>query len=212
MTGYLKNRIFCFVGITGFFVMFLLFFSGCVSSREIIEKLSDTEYTSSMYRAALEKWTKKDTIQKGLKTELIMAATYKACEFRRAYAKERDRIFRLTTDQGKRVMNDQVNASGQYDDFFVSIYTPDKAWNDFSSKDTGWNVYLLHDNEVRIEPFEIRRLKKDKKLFKSYFPFISPWSVDYIFRFKKNDRFPLSRSVTLIITGMPGIARLKWDM
>ncbi|MEE8300186.1 MAG: hypothetical protein V3R28_02640 [Desulfatiglandales bacterium] len=56
-------------------------FSACSSSLNIYDRLSDTEYTSSDYRVVLERWTRKRSIHRGLKTELLVMATYKTEEF-----------------------------------------------------------------------------------------------------------------------------------
>jgi hypothetical protein len=68
-------------------------FSGCSSSLNIYDRLSDTEYTSSDYRVVLERWTRKRSIHGGLKTELLVMAKYKTEEFRRIYTREYARVY-----------------------------------------------------------------------------------------------------------------------
>ena len=88
MPGCSNNRVISLVYPFCFLILLLYLFSACASSRNIYNKLSDTEYTSSDYRIILERWTRKGSIHKGLKTELLITATYKAEEFRRAYTGE----------------------------------------------------------------------------------------------------------------------------
>jgi len=152
------------------------------------------------------------SIHKGLKTELLVTVTYKGEEFRRAYAKEYARVYMLKPHQKKIMMDDQIEAAKDYDDFLVSIYTPEKKWDDFSEKDSLWKVYLIRDGRFRIEPYEIRKIKKNRTLSESFYPFISPWSSIYIFRFKKKDKPQPSKSVELVLTSSPGSTKLKWDL
>ena len=104
------------------------------------------------------------------------------------------------------MMDDQIKAAKDYDDFLVSINTQEKQWDDFSEKDSLWKVYLIRDGQFRIEPLEIRKVKKNRALSESFYPFISPWSSISIFRFKKKDQPQPSKSVELIFTSSAGSA------
>lgn len=212
MPGCSENRVLSLVYPFCFLIPLLCLFSACASSLNIYNKISDTEYTSSDYRAILERWTRKGSIHKGLKTELLITATYKAEEFRRAYAEEYARVYLLTSPQDGAMMNDQIEAAKDYDDFLVSIYTQEKEWDDFSERDSLWKVYLIKDGQFRIEPLEIRKVKKSRTLSETFYPFISPWSSVYIFRFKKKDLPQPSQSVELVLTSAPGSTILKWDL
>jgi len=118
----------------------------------------------------------------------------------------------LTPIQNANMMNDQIAAAEVYDDFLVSIYTQEKEWDDFSERDSLWKVYLIKDGQFRIEPLEIRKAKKSRTFSETFYPFISPWSSVYIFRFKKKDLPQPSKSVELVLTGAPGSTILKWDL
>ena len=172
--------------------------------------LSDVQYISPHYRAVLEKWTRKGSIYKGLKTELLVASTYKTKEFRRAYTEEYCKIYSLTPHQSKMMMDDQMQAAGDYNDFLVSLCAQEKQWDDFSERNSLWNVFLLRDGYFREKPLEVRKVKEKRLLYKSFYPFISPWSSVYVFRFKKTDKLKASKSLELVLTGVPGSIRLKW--
>ena len=212
MPGYFNNRVITLVYPICFLSLLMYLFSACSSSLNIYDRLSDTEYTSSDYRVVLERWTRKRSIHRGLKTELLVMATYKTEEFRRIYTREYARVYMLTSLQEDAMMEDQTRASKNYDEFLVSIYTPERQWDDFSQKDSLWKVYLIRDGRFRIEPLEIRKLKKNRILSESFYPFISHWSSIYIFRFKKEDQDQPSKSVELIFTSAPGSAILKWEL
>jgi len=204
LPGYSNSRVIPLVYPVWFLILPLCLLSACASSLNICNKLSDTEYTCSDYRIILERWTRKGSIHKGLKTELLVTVTYKTEEFRRGYTEEYARVYMLTTLQHKAVIDDQARAAKDYDDFLVSIYTPEKQWDDFSEKDSLWKVYLIRDGRFRTEPLEIRRVRKNRALSESFYPFISPWSSIYIFRFKKEDQPQPSKSVELVFTSARG--------
>gem|GEM_PF-6510717 len=87
MPGYSSKRLTALVHPFGFLISVLYLFSGCAPSWNIYNRLSDTEYTSSDYRTMLERWTRNGSVHKGLKTGLLMVATYKAGEFKRLIRK-----------------------------------------------------------------------------------------------------------------------------
>jgi hypothetical protein len=194
-----------------FSLLVLPFFSTCTQSRRIYSTLSDTEYTSIDYRMTLDRWTRKGSIHKGLGTELLITATYKAEEFRRAFAKEYGRLYMQTPQENQKVIDDQVRAGKDYDDFIVAIYTPEREWDDFEQRDSLWKVYLIREGGLRLEPLEIRKVKKDRTLSESFYPFVSPWSTVYSFRFKKKDQHQAPQSLELILTSPSGFVMLKWD-
>ncbi len=80
MPGYFNNRVITLVYPICFLSLLMYLFSACSSSLNIYDRLSDTEYTSSDYRVVLERWTRKRSIHRGLKTELLVMATYKTEE------------------------------------------------------------------------------------------------------------------------------------
>ncbi len=210
MQEYFKNKGILQLPSVYLALLFLFMFSSCSTTVNIFHTLSDTEYTSPGYKNLLERWTKKGTIHRGLKTELLVTATYKTEEFRIGYTEEYSRIYRLDTQKSRVMMNDQIRAANEYDDFLVSAYAPDENRMDFSGNNSVWKAYLLKDGKFRLEPFEIRRVKKEGLLHEAFYPFITPWSATYIFRFQKRPRG--CEKVELVITGTPGSTVLKWEL
>lgn len=210
MKGYSSHRlsIFKYLTLACIPLFFLLF--ACSSMLNVYNGLSDVQYISPHYRAVFEKWTRKGSIYKGLKTELLVASTYKTKEFRRAYTEEYCKIYSLTPHQSKMMMDDQMQAADDYNDFLVSLCAQETQWDDFSERNSLWNVFLLRDGYFREKPFEVRKVKEKRPLYKSFYPFISPWSSVYVFRFKKTDKLKASKSLELVLAGVPGSLRLKW--
>jgi len=211
LKGYSNNRLAIFKYLTLAFIPLLFLLFSCSSMLNVYTVLSDAQYISPDYRAVLEKCTRKGSMYKGLKTELLVASTYKTEEFRKAYTEEYCKIYSLTPRQSKMMMDDQMQAANDYDDFLVSIHAEEKQWDNFSERNSLWNVFLLRDGYFREKPLEVREVKEKRILYESFYPFISPWSSVYVFRFKKTDKLKASESLEFVLAGVPGSIRLKWD-
>jgi len=221
LPGYFNKSPIRFVYPVCCFVLLLPLLLTCAPSKRIYSQLSDTEFTSPDYREILDKWTRKGSIRKGLGTELLVTATYQSEEFRRAFAKEYGRLYMQTPEESQKMLDDQMSAADDYDGFLVAIYTPEKEWDDFAETGSLWRVYLIKDGRFRLEPLEIRKVKKQRTLSReigryralseSFLPYVSPWTTLYIFRFKKNGLPEASQSLELILTSPSGSASLKWD-
>ena len=222
MPGYFSNNPIRFVYRACCLVLLVPVLLTCTPSKRIYSQLSDTEYTSPDYRAMLDKWTRKGSIHKGLGTELLVTATYQSKEFRRAFAKEYGRLYMQTSEENQKMLDDQMSAASDYDGFLVAIYTPEKEWDDFAETGSLWRVYLIKDGRFRLEPLEIRKVKKQRTLSReigryramseSFLPYVNPWTTLYVFRFKRNGLPEAVHSLELILTSPSGSTSLKWDL
>jgi hypothetical protein len=222
LPGYFSNNPIRFVYRVCCLVLLLPILLTCTPSKRIYSQLSDTEYTSPDYRTMLDKWTRKGSIHKGLGTELLVTATFQSEEFRRAFAKEYGRLYMQTPEENQKMLDDQMSAAGDYDGFLVAIYTPEKEWDDFAETGSLWRVYLIKDGRFRLEPLEIRKVKKQRTLSReigryramseSFLPYVNPWTTLYAFRFKRNGLAEHPHSLELILTSPSGSTSLKWDL
>ena len=222
MPGYFSKNPIRFVCQVCCLVLLLPFLLTCTPSKRIYSQLSDTEYTSPDYRAMLDKWTRKGSIHKGLGTELLVTATYQSEEFRRAFAKEYGRLYMQTPEENQKMLEDQMSAADDYDGFLVAVYTPEKEWDDFAETGSLWKVYLIKDGRFRLEPVEIRKVKKQRissreigryrAVSEAFLPYVNPWTTLYVFRFKRNGLPEHPHSLELILTSPSGSVSLKWDL
>jgi hypothetical protein len=222
LPGYFSKNPIRFVCQVCCLVLLLPFLLTCTPSKRIYSQLSDTEYTSPDYRAMLDKWTRKGSIHKGLGTELLVTATYQSEEFRRAFAKEYGRLYMQTPEENQKMLDDQMSAAGDYDGFLVAVYTPEKEWDDFAETGSLWKVYLIKDGRFRLEPVDIRKVKKQRissreigryrAVSEAFLPYVNPWTTLYVFRFKRNGLPEHPHSLELILTSPSGSVSLKWDL
>ena len=211
LKGYLKTKFKYFNLFIVSFIPFLFILFSCSSMQSLYNRLSGEQYISDDYRAVLKKWTRKGSLYKGLKTELLLSSVYKGDEFRKAYTNEYCRVYSLPPHQAKNMLRNEMQAANDYDDFLVVIDAGEKQWDDFSERNSLWNVFLLRYGHLREKPFEIRKLKENKIFYESFFPFISPWSSVYSFRFKRPDSPGNAELLELVLTGLPGTIRLAWS-
>lgn len=211
MEGYLKTKF----KFRNLFIVscipFLLILFSCSSIQSLYNRLSDEHYMSDDYRTVLKKWTRKGSIYKGLKTELVLSSVYKGDEFRKAYTNEYCKVYSLPPHQVNNMLHNQMQAADDYDDFLVVIDAGEEQWDDFSKRNSLWSVFLLRDGNLREKPLEVRKLKENRIFYESFFPFISPWSSVYSFRFKRPDSPGNSEALELVFTGLPGTIRLTWS-
>lgn len=92
MQGCFNSRIAALIILTCLLLIAFGPYPACSSSTHTFENMSDMEYASSECRGILERWARSGSIHKDLRTELLVIATHKAEEFRRAYTREYTRI------------------------------------------------------------------------------------------------------------------------
>ncbi len=209
-----------------FFILILfalissLDFSGCsiaqlpkphiYNSRVIPAKLN--------YKASLKKWTRKADIYNGFNTVMFLRATLFNAPFRYAYTTEYAKYYMLTKGAFKKKLNKSYSSLNKYTVFFVSVYTPQKNYNNLGSARSIWSVYLVNNKGERVLPLSINPAQQKRVFLKTFFPYVTVWSKQYIIKFpiyynKKNKKLlisPASKWIKLIITGVNGRAVLKW--
>ena len=206
-----------------FFVVLILAmsgFMGCHGGKENkpIEYTPDSQFTPE-YKAVFETWTKEDRIYKGFDCKLIAAATYKSIQFRKAYAQEYGKLYKLSPAERNKLHKDQVDAADTYNEFFFAAYVPDKKWNDFKEEKSTWKIDLRVDGGTRVAPVEIREQKRNNVVLKHFFPYVTPWKSVYLLRFPATQRDTgkalvgeQSRKLMLSISSVLGSAEMEWDL
>ena len=100
--------------------------------------------------------------------------------------------------------------------FFLSVYTPVKKWNDLDKDDSIWRLTLT-DGERSVEASEITKLRVDANLTKIY-PHISDYDFIYLVRFPRSDETnsalitPESDFFKVRIASSLGVAHLDWEI
>lgn len=205
-------RSFTFLGAT-----LLLFTLNCTRVTQIVE--SDDPYHTQAFKKVCAAWSREDRIHRGLEVELIVSATFKSKEFRRAYANEYAKAYMLTAEAKKQFLEAQLKAVTHGHDFLMASFVPDKNWDDFGKAGSMWKLYLVNDQNERVVPVEVRKVKRKDAVTPHFFPYITPWKSTYTIRFPYNipaSNLPIikdtTKSVRLVITSVLGTAEMEWRL
>jgi hypothetical protein len=206
-------RTFTFIGAT-----LLLLTLNCSSPvTHIVE--SDDPYNTQTFKKVCAAWSREDRIHRGLEVELIVSATFKSEEFRRAYADEYARAYMLTPEAKKQFLEAQLMAATHGHDFLMASFVPERNWDDFGKASSMWRLYLVNDQNERVVPVEVRKVKRKDAVIPHFFPYITPWKSTYTIRFPYNipaTNLPIikdtTKSVRLVITSVLGAAEMEWKL
>jgi len=200
-------------------LVIIVTFSGCVGvmDQEPAGQLPGSGKKVN-YQDAMDTWTQEGRIYDGVVTRLISKVTFKSAVFRRAYAEEYSRLYKLEgVEYDNLVMQEQKEAIN-YHDFLLAAYVPEKKWDDFSNKKSMWKIYITRDHVEQIRPLEIRKLKKKDPKTDYFYPYISTWKSVYHIRFPafdpKTGSQPMGEShdvLTLVMKSVIGSVEFKWE-
>ena len=210
MNIFMKRTVFLII--LSFAVSIPLFYlSGC----SILSSLGipPAVHSSGGYRSALRKAGRKADIYNKLNTVMYIRATYFNRTFVRAYEKEYLYYYMKKPEGLRKKLRGYVT-------FLVSVYTPQKSYNNLDSNRSIWMVYLTNNKGESVMPVSIKPSQKKRVFLKKFFPYVTDWSKQYIIKFpeyyaqKENKLFlnPSVKWIKLIITGVNGKAVLKWNV
>ena len=169
--------------------------------------------STGRYDTVMAKWTREARSYEGLDLQLLVVATYHSNPFVTAYVSEYSKIHKLDPSETERMKRDQEKATRQYYQFLVAAYVPEKRLDDFGRDDSIWRIYLTVDDNKRIEPTEVQKMKFADAKIAHFFPYVTPWKSAYRIRFPKSSGHSgnkIGKSIRLDITGVAGSVSLAW--
>jgi hypothetical protein len=196
---------------------FLLFTGSCTGVARLVQ--STDPYHTETYKRVCDAWTREARIHRGLEVELIVSATFKSEDFRRTYAEEYAKAYRLTPETKKRFMEDQLKAAIHGHEFLMATFVPEEKWDDFDQANSVWKLYLVNDQNERVVPVEVRKVRRNDAVTPHFFPYVTPWKSVYKVRFPRNipttDQ-PIieknTKGMKLVITSVLGTTELGWNL
>lgn len=195
----------------------LLCSANCTKVAHFVE--SSDLYHTEIYKKVCNTWSREARIHSGLQVELIVSATFKSAEFRRAYANEYAKAYKLTPEEKQRLLEDQLKAASYGHEFLMASFVPEKKWDDFDKFESMWKLYLTNDTNDRVVPVEVRKAKQKDAVAAHFFPHVTPWKSIYTVRFPCN--IPATneaivgdntREIKLVITSVLGSAEMSWKL
>ena len=144
--------------------------AGCVSSMESDVSITTSPKEDDEYAAALAKATQKRSVFKDFEARYFVSATILSPEFRTAFQKRLERVYKLGQVQFEK-------AAGKAG-FFVQINAPEMDRVELNNPHH-WTI-LLDTPEGPVKPVLIERLD-DKERWRAFFPEgVTDWTSDYL--------------------------------
>jgi len=155
-----------------------------------------------------QRFTRSGKIYDGLGTNAFASAVYEPLEAREART-DRLAVWKKLTAQEREVLlaNERDQAS-RFDDFLLSLFTPNPPDNDLTSKASIWRVALVIPGEGELLPETVEQLRIDSTL-RALYPNVGDFDVVYRVRFPRWKEPLAGRSFTFRLAGSRG--RLDLD-
>ncbi len=173
------------------------------------------KFWEDTYPDILKQHTHKTSVHEVLEVRLMIEASLLGPALRNAYVKEYSKRFELNREDRHELLAHQNEENNKYVVFFVSTYTPEEDWNDFTDRDSIWRFYLTDGKGQRVEPLNIEVVDERDPVIRDFYPYLDPWTKPYRILFPRysSDGVPMGQgnSLVLTVTGLKGKAELEWD-
>jgi len=153
-------------------------------------------------------WNRSAKLYHKFDTRLIIDAIYNSKQLRDAWIKKASRVSMLSTDEIKRLTDQQNKESERYAQFFVALYTPDEERNNLDDPESKWSVFLQSDTGP-VRPESITKIDSESLAWSSNLPFDPNFRTIYRINFLRDKSgFGVMR---LYISSLLGEVRLTWS-
>lgn len=191
---------------------------GCTRVKELSEDFDPRLRPEDQeYQFVIDNHLAKDSIYDGPATDAHFVALPLGMTVRKAMASRKALAFGLSKAEAAKRLAEQQKADQEALEVVISVFLPERKWNDLASQNPTFRAYLIGDKGQRVEPFDRRVIKDRSSIHETLYFFWGPWSKLYLLRFPKTaaDGRPVvvDNKATLLMTGPPGQAKLKllWD-
>lgn len=153
--------------------------------------------------------TRGGAVYDGFATIAFFKAVYLSPAVREARVARLAAWSALQPEERERLFEVERREAAQWDDFLVSVFTPDRADDDLDRPKSVWTVGLLVEGDGEARPAEIAILRVDPTM-RALYPSVGDFDTIYRVRFARV-RPPLSgRAFTLRMAGPRGRADLSF--
>ena len=151
---------------------------GCASSAPAVNLSTSWPQAPSDYKAAQERWTRRQVIHQGLDHVLSVSATALSADFRAAYVAEKTRRLELSPEERTELTTAEKTADADNVEFEVLFSTNRSEWNDLAKYPrTMWRVALVGDDGRVVLPSKIAPDKRVRAELEEWFP--KPYIVTF---------------------------------
>ena len=134
--------------------------ASCQSVRELAKEYDPWDKPEQVaYQNALKPYEANLSIHQGPATELLGTVLPLNDKVRKSMVKRRTEAFELDEAQSRKEFDDQMAAAkGQYQ-VMLSIYVPERKWNNLAAQDSDWKIFLVNPRGQRLAPIDRRLIK-----------------------------------------------------
>ncbi len=197
-------------------VLIAMALAGCAEMKPVVSEYWDitkNQGVSDTYLRQLDQWTRKSVLYSEFETRAYIVATYASPEFCQAYEKEAARLYAAAPKETEGKASDQVlpPADGEMV-FYVYASSQNSDAIDFAKPDSIWKIFLMDDKGGRIDPIDIRHIKKVSPRIEQFYPYVEPYHGKfYTIRFPQQTA-PMqgTQKRILVFTGVMGRVEVAW--
>lgn len=194
--------------------------SGCARPVPVSLAEGPREYVPYDYDQIFKRWTRDGRLAAPAEFDdlLTVSATFESWDFRWAYGVRYADDYRLTVEQRRKFLDESLALARTEHRFYVSLFGPNRRWNDLSRKDSAWVVRLIDDKGNETPASLIKAIQRPGAVERTYFPHTNVWrQVFYVvFPVEQADGKPTiskdARWFGLRFAGAQGHADLVWEL
>lgn len=155
------------------------------------------------------RFTRSGKIYDGLALNAFVSAVYEPLEAREARADRLATWRALTAPEREQLLAQEREDAARYEEFLVTMFTPDRQDNDLSSKKSIWRVALVVPGAGEILPDRIEEQRVDATIRELY-PNVGDFDLVYRVRFPHVAEPLVGRTFTLRLAGSRGRVDLDY--
>ena len=150
-----------------------------------------------------DRFTRSEKIYDEFATRAFASVVYQAPEVREARAARLAEWLALPPAERERALAEERDEAATYDDFLISLFTPDRGDNDLDALRSIWTVTLVVPGEGEATPERVEALHADATLTTLY-PRVGHFDVAYRVRFARWPKPLADKPFTLRLSSARG--------
>jgi hypothetical protein len=154
------------------------------------------------WAVARDRMTRTGKIYDGLATNAFVQVVYLPREVRDALVARIAEWKALTAEETQKLLVAERDDAARYEEFIVSMFTPDPADNDLDTAKSIWRVALVIDGSDDVLP-ESMHLERVDAMSRALYPMIGDFDAVYRVRFPRTHALD-GRAFTLRLAGARG--------
>jgi len=184
-------------------LLFFLFSLGCNPNYYDVKQTLWPEKTDSYYQLS-QRWTRQETIHKGLDQSIDFTCTLQSLEWSKGFAQKWAKVYGLNQKEANKFCLEQIKTAKTQTSFFLAISGPNSKLTSIDVLSPLWRIFL-QTPKGKVYPLSVRELEWPFAKVKTFYPLVNPWQRFYLVEFP-----PINHFQSLIITGPEGRVVFQW--